>query len=57
MTALHYMLKKQSDKQRFALLIADGARGDIPNRDGVTAADTMRKKRDPDFRRMAEQLG
>jgi ankyrin repeat protein len=56
MTALHYMLKKGSDKKHFAMLIAHGARGDLKNKDGVTAAELMRKKRDPDFRRMAEQL-
>ena len=56
MTALHYMLKKDSDKKHFAMLIARGARGDIKNRDGVTAAEIMRKKKDPDFRKMADQL-
>jgi ankyrin repeat protein len=56
MTALHYMLKKGSDKKYFAMLIAHGARGDIKNKDGVTAAEIMRKKRDPEFRAMAEQL-
>jgi hypothetical protein len=29
---------------------------DIPNRDGATAADIMRRKRDPFFRALAEQL-
>jgi hypothetical protein len=57
MTALHYMLKKGSDKKYFAMLVAHGARGDIRNKDGITAAEIMRKKRDPEFRRMAEQLG
>ena len=56
MTALHYMLKKDSDKKHFPMLIAHGARGDIKNKDGVTAAEIMRKKRDPDFRKMADQL-
>ena len=56
MTALHYMLKKGSDKKHFRMLIAHGARGDLKNKDGVTAAELMRKKRDPDFRKMAEQL-
>ena len=45
MTALHYMLKKGSDKKFFAMLIAHGARGDIKNKDGVTAAELMRKKK------------
>ncbi|HEY5009128.1 MAG TPA: ankyrin repeat domain-containing protein [Caulobacteraceae bacterium] len=56
MTALHCMLKKGSDKAHFAMLIAHGARGDIPDKAGVTAAEIMRRKRDPDFQRMAEQL-
>jgi ankyrin repeat protein len=56
MTALHYMLKKGSDKKYFAMMIAHGARGDIKNKDGVTAAELMGKKRDPEFRRMAEEL-
>jgi uncharacterized protein len=56
MTALHYMLKKGSDKKYFAMLIEHGARGDIKNKDGVTAAEMMRKKRDPEFRKMAEEL-
>ena len=56
MTALHYMLKKGSDKKFFEMLIAHGARGDIKNNDGVMAAELMRKKKDPQFRRMADQL-
>jgi ankyrin repeat protein len=56
MTALHYMLKKDSDKKHFPMLIARSARGDIKNKDGVTAAEIMRKKKDPDFRKMADQL-
>jgi len=56
MTALHYMLKKGSDKPYFAMLVAHGARGDIKNKDGVTAAELMRKKRDPEFKRMVDRL-
>ena len=56
MTALHCMLKKGSDRKFFAMLIAHGARGDIKNQDGVTAAELMRKKRDPQFQSMADQL-
>ena len=56
MTALHYMLKKDSDKKHFAMLIAHNARGDIKNKEGVTAAEIMRTKKDPDFRKMADQL-
>jgi len=57
MTALHYMLKKGSDERHFRSLIKHGARGDLPNKDGVTAAEIMRRKRAPAFRKMAEQLG
>jgi hypothetical protein len=56
MTALHYMLKKGSDKRFFPMLIAHGARGDLRNSQGVCAAELMHKKRDGDFRKMAEQL-
>src|SRR4029077_92819 len=55
MTALHYMLKKDSDKKHFPMLIERGARGDIKNKDRVAAADIMRKKKDPQFRKMADQ--
>jgi hypothetical protein len=57
MTALHYMLKKGSDARHFRMLIQHGARGDISNADGETAAEIMARKRDPAFRRMAAQLG
>ena len=45
MTALHYMLKKGSDKKHVAMVISYGARGDIPNKDGVTAAEVMMRKK------------
>ena len=56
MTALHYMLKKNSDKKHIAMVIAHGARGDIKNTDGVTAIDILSRKKDPALRKMAEQL-
>jgi hypothetical protein len=56
MTALHYMLKKASDKKHFAMLLEHGARGDIKNKEGLTAAAIMRKKKDPDFHAMADKL-
>ena len=56
MTALHYMLKKNSDTAHFALLVEHGARGDIPDPSGKTAAEIMGRKRDPDFKRMAAAL-
>ena len=56
MTALHYMLKKGSDKQHFRMLVRYGARGDIPDPSGRTAAETLRKKKDPDFAKLAGEL-
>ena len=56
MTALHYMLKKGSDKAHFATFAKHGAAGDIPGPDGKTAAEIMRRKRDPDFHVLADQL-
>jgi len=56
MTALHYMLKKGSDKRHFAMLLAHGPRGDIGNAQGVTAIDLLSGRKDPAFRRMAEKL-
>jgi uncharacterized protein len=56
LTALHLMLKKDSDKRWFEMLIRHGARGDIPDPQGRTAAEIMRRKKDPDFRAMADRL-
>ena len=56
MTALHYLLKKGTDKKYVRMLIKYGARGDLKNGAGVTAAEIMMRKRDPEFREMAAQL-
>ena len=56
MTALHYMLKKGSDKEHFRMLVKYGARGDIPDPSGRTAAEIMRKKKDPEFAALADAL-
>jgi ankyrin repeat protein len=56
MTALHYMLKKDSDKRHFRMLLRHGARGDLKDKQGKTAAEIMSRKRDPDFKRMASDL-
>ena len=56
MTALHYMLKKQSDIAHLRMVIAHGARGDIPDAAGNTAVDILRRKRDPELRALAEVL-
>jgi uncharacterized protein len=56
MTALHYMLKKGSDKAHFRLFARFGARGDIADAAGRTAVDILRRKKDPDFHRIADML-
>lgn len=56
MTALHYMLKKSSDKRHFGMFARHGARGDIPDAEGKTASDIMRRKRDPYFHKIADGL-
>jgi hypothetical protein len=56
MTALHMMLKKDSDKKHIAMVVRLGARGDIRDKAGVTAIDILRRKKDPDLRKLAEVL-
>lgn len=56
MTALHYLLKKGSDKKYVRMLLQYGARGDLKNAMGATALEIMSRKKDPDFRKMAAQL-
>ena len=56
MTALHHMLKKGSDPKHLRMLAKYRPRTDIPNRDGVTAAEIMSRKRDPFFRELAAAL-
>ena len=53
MTAAHMMLKKGSDYEHFELLARYGARFDLPNKDSVTAAEIMLRKRDQRFRVLA----
>ena len=55
-TALHMMLKKGSDAVHVAMVLAHGARTDIPGPDGATAAEIMGRKRDPGFKAMAARL-
>ncbi len=55
-SALHAMLRKGSDKAHFAMFVAAGARGDIPDATGQTAIEILKRKRDPDFHRIAEAL-
>lgn len=56
MTALHYLLKKGSDKKYVRMLLQYGARGDLRNASGASAAEIMSRKKDPEFRKMAAQL-
>ena len=56
MTSLHYMLRKNSDARHFAAFVKHGARGDIPDRNGRTASDIMRRKRDTTFHVLAAGL-
>ena len=56
MTALHLMLKKNSDKKHIAMMVRLGARGDIKNKAGVTVIEILRKKKDPELRQLGETL-
>ncbi len=56
MTALHYMLKKNSAKKHFEMFVRYGARGDIADADGNTATALMMRKRDPFFYKVAAKL-
>ena len=56
MTALHYMLKKNSDVRHFRTFAAYGARGDITDHEGRTAAQILSRKRDSAFHAVASRL-
>lgn len=56
MTALHLMLRKGSDARHFLPFVRHGARGDIADAAGRTAAEILRRKRDPAYRAIADQL-
>jgi ankyrin repeat protein len=55
-TALHRMLAKGMDTRFFHLFAEHGARGDVPDADGRTAEEIMRRKKDPEFGRIADRL-
>ena len=55
-TALHRMLRKDIDPRFFHLFAEHGARTDIPDADGRTAAEILGRKRGPMFQRIAERL-
>ena len=54
-TALHWSLKNMADINKVRLLLDHSARGNIKESDGHMAADIMKRKKDPTFRKMAEQ--
>ena len=56
-TALHLMLRKGSAIEHLRLFACHGARGDIADAKGETAAAILRRKRDPAFRALADELG
>jgi uncharacterized protein len=56
MTALHYMLKKNSDPAQIRRLVDHGVRGDLPNRDGVTTFELLSRKRAPALRALTGRL-
>lgn len=55
-TALHLMLRKGSPIEAFRLFARHGARGNIPDAKGQTAAEVLRRKRDPAIRALADEL-
>jgi len=56
-TALHDVLAKRRDIAHVRMLVRYGARADIKDGKGVTAAEIMRRKRDPAFHELARQAG
>jgi len=50
------MLRKGSAPEHFLLFARHGARGDIPDGDGRTAIELLRRKKDPAYRAAAELL-
>jgi hypothetical protein len=56
LTPLHMMLKKSSAPEHFQMFARYGARGDIPDAEGRTAAALLRRKRDPAYRAVADAL-
>ncbi len=50
------MIAKGSAPGHFAMFVRAGARGDIPDAEGRTAIDLLRRKRDPAYRAIADRL-
>jgi ankyrin repeat protein len=55
-TALHMMLRKGSAVEHFRTFARHGARGDIRDAAGRTAAELLRRKRSPEYRAVADTL-
>lgn len=55
-TALHTMLKKASAPEHFLLFARHGAKADIPDAEGRTVQEALRRKRDPGYRAAAEMM-
>jgi hypothetical protein len=56
MTALHLMLKKNTDAKWVRMVGDHGARGDIPDPNGRTAAELIERKRAPEYREILTAL-
>ena len=56
MTALHHMLKRGADKKHIRMFLGYGARGDIKDQNGLSAAAIMMKKRDPEYHSMGARF-
>ena len=54
-TPLHWALKNGTAAKHIGTLLRYGARGNIPDEDGRMASEIMKRKKDPSFRKMAEQ--
>lgn len=56
MTPLHHALEKGRDRRWIRLLLEHGARSDLRDQSGATAADLMMRKRDPEIREIGRGL-
>lgn len=55
-TPLLHTLNKRRDVSFARMLVKHGARGDLPNERGVTAIQVLRRKRDPAFRALLDEI-
>lgn len=56
LTALHLMIRKSSPLEALEMAAGFGARGDLPDPSGRTAAELLARKRDPALRALALRL-